>query len=291
MMIISIKCIHFRKLLGAITIFFVLSCSPVNCTELILSNGSSLYKHLISNKEISDSTLLFGGQKWNYVVWPSYDKTNNLIYFEARNSDYGNENYIFSVDVSSLPYAVNKVTKGYFPAISLNGEFLSYYRHPNQLWIKHIKNHKEHLLVKDFARYQPVVWISNKHILYSDTENKLVKFDVTSGNIDLTGHSFTIPGALSPTREYVLCGGYYGNNIYSYNIKTNEISNIKYSSIFSLGSSFIFVNNTENFIYTRQTFSNIIKLNETKGLFLRTKDGEEQEILDTFSLFGGISVK
>ncbi|BBO67243.1 hypothetical protein DSCA_11730 [Desulfosarcina alkanivorans] len=79
--------------------------------------------------------------------------------------------------------------------------------------------------------------------------------------------------------------------IYLYTIKTNNIKLLKKNNLFSMGSSFVWRNDGKSFLYTRQTFRNLIKLNEIPSLFLYSLDGKEKKLIDKYSFFGGVQIK
>ena len=88
-----------------------------------------------------------------------------------------------------------------------------------------------------------------------------------------------------------MCGSYDGKSISIYDVSTNEVSKVKESSIFSMGSSFIWYQDSKQFLYTRQSFKNLVTLNESRSLFLYLSNGEEIKLIDKFALFGGVYIK
>lgn len=276
------------------TLIFVLSivlytgsCDAFDGDTIILSNGSNLLKGSIVNNKMSRLSSLLESKKWGYVSWPAYDKQKNLMYIEGQNTDFGLDRFIFSVSVKPFGEKVTKIVKGRHPAVSMDGNFLAYYKHPNQLRLKGLRNSKDNLLVSNYANYQPAVWADNHTLLYSDTSNKMMKINTSTRETENTKHDFVIPGSLSPTGDRVLCGSYDGTAIYMYTIETNEINVLMNSKIFSLGNSFVWSNNSKNFLYTKQTFSNLIRLNVARSLFLYSPKGRDTKLMNMFSLFGG----
>jgi hypothetical protein len=267
------------------------SCYAFENGGMILSNGSSLISYTIKSNKISETSNVINGIEWSYVTWPSYDERNKIIYFEAQNKDYGFNRIIFALNESLNSGKAKRIIEGQRPAISFDGSLLSFYRHPNQLWILNTKTIESRLLVSNFSKSQPAVWISDQHLLYSDIDYKLVKLDVFAGVTESTGHQFLIPGALSPDRKRVLCGSYDGKSISSYYISSNEVKKIKESNIYSMGSSFMWFQDSEQFLYTKQTFFSLIKLNESRSLFCFLSNGKDIKMIDKFALFGGIYLK
>ncbi len=265
-------------------------CNAFEGNKIILSNGSALLNGSIVNNRMSGLTTLLDSKKWAYVTWPSYNKRKNLIFVEGQNTDFGLDRFIFSLSVNPFGEKVTKIIKGGNPAVSMDGSFLSYYKHPNQLRLLHLQSSKDYLLVSNCANYQPAVWINNHILLYSDTENKMMKINRSTRLTENTGHDYVIPGTLSPKGDQVLCGSYYGTTIYMYIIETNRIFVIRESNIFSIGTSFVWANNSRNFLYTKQSFSNLIRLNEMRSLFLYSPKGKDTKLINMFALFGGNSL-
>ena len=289
----NLKFLFLFTVIVAIGIFCRQTCYAFESGTFLLSNGTSLIKCIIKENKASLTKDLLNGNEWSYVTWPCYDKKSEAIYFEAENKNYGSNRAVFTLTLNTSLNSkkVTKVIEGRFPAISLTGDLLCFYRYPNQLWLLNTKTMDSRILISNFANYQPAIWISDKHLLYSDIDNNLIKLDVLSGVAEPTGHKFLIPGALSPDRKIVLCGSYDGKSITFYHISTNDVTKIEESSIFSMGSSFVWSQDSKQFLCTRQTFSNLIKFNESRALYKYSINGKRVKLIDRFALLGGISLK
>jgi Tol biopolymer transport system component len=268
----------------------VFSNDKMQNTLFIISNGNELVELLIQNGALSTTNNLFVDKKWDSMIWPSYDKKNGLLYFEAKNDDFGWASQIFSKKLCDKKEHPIKVIKGLSPSISPNGSLLVYYQHPNQLWLLEIKSQAKKQIVSNVSNGKPIVWISDKDFLFTDKNEKLIRMDVVSGRVKNTGHQYVIPDALSPDGERVLCGSYDGQKIFIYTIKTNSITTFKKTFFFSMGSSFVWTLDGKQFLYTRQTLLNLIQLNESRSLFLCSLDGKEKKLIDWFALFGGFAL-
>ncbi len=281
-----------------ITFLFFMFVQPVYSSDnmkkdiFIVSSGGGLIEYSLTNNKLKRLDCLLSNKQWNNVYWPIYDKKRGLIYFEAENEKFGHSRQIFCVSVSNKKKSVTQVTKGRRPSISLNGHMLAYYLHPNQLWVLDKSNNKKKKVLSNIADYQPVVWISNQHLLYTDINGYLMRLDVASGKTNCTGHKNIIPGALSPDGNSVLCGSYSGHKIFIYTISDNEIRTLIKSKIYSMGSSFVWSSDGKYFLYTKQTLSNLIKFEESRSLFLYLilPKGKEIKLVEKFSLFGGVSI-
>jgi hypothetical protein len=277
-------------------ILFILFIQPAFSSEImdpelfVMSPGNEMIFYRLQDGKIRGLNSLLPDDKWSNAYWPCYDKTNKIIYFEAENRNFGPSRQTFFIRMDDKPKNPKKIVEGRRPSISPNGNFLSFYRHPNELWILEINTHKKKRIVGDISDNQPAVWISNRNLLYTDKNNHLMKFDVISKKKDNTGYKYVIPSLLSPDGKFVLCGSWDGKKIYLYTLKTNEIKILKKTILFSMGSSFVWRNYGKSFLYTRQTFGNIIKLNEIHSLFLYSLDGKEKKLIDKYSLFGGVQL-
>ena len=257
-------------------------------TELfVMSPGNEMILYRLKDGKIRGLNSLLPNDKWSNAYWPSYDKANRIIYFEAENRIYGPSRQTFCIELNDTTKNPQKVVEGRRPSISPNGNFLSFYLHPNELWMLEINTQKKMKLVDNISDYQPTVWISDRSLLYTDMNNHLMKYDVISNKTEDTSYDYAIPAALSPDGSQVLCGSYDGKKISLYKIKTNKLMVLKKTYLVSMGSSFVWRNDGKSFLYTRQTFGKIIKLNEIPSLFLYALNGKEQKLIDDYSLFGG----
>jgi len=283
------------KSTGFVVCLFFLFTQPVFSSDkmkkenFIISPGGVLIEYVLENGSIKGSGSLPESKQWSDSYWPSYDRKNGLIYFEAEHKGSGWSRQIFFIAIDDKKMNPIRVVEGRQPSISLDGSMLAYSRHPNQLWLFDIKSKESKKAASDILAAQPVVWISSKDLLYSDLNNNLVRYDIGAGKADKTGHDHVIPGALSPGENRVLCGSYDGSKILMYTINTNKIEVLKKSILFSMGSSFVWSRNGKYFLYTKQTLSNLIRLNESRSLYRYAFGGEETLLIDKFSLFGGFS--
>lgn len=256
----------------------------------IISSGGHLAKYSLINNEFRYIKNILPDKKWANAYWPTYDKKNKILYFEANNYDIGLSICLFSKKIAANDQPPEKLIEGRNPSISSNGEYLAYYRHPNQLWLLTIKTHETRILLKNFLDHVPVVWTSSQELLYSDTDHHMMRLNIDTGDLNDTDHKYIIPITLSPLGNKVLCSAYDGSGIFLYDIKTNQIETIRKSIFFSMGSS-LWLNDGKHFLYTRQILANQIKLNESQSLFVYSlADGKEAILSDKFSLFGGLSI-
>lgn len=199
----------------------LLSIEPAFSSErmeselFVISPGNEMILYRLRDGKIRGLNSFLPDNKYINVYWPCYSKRNKIIYFEAENKNFGLSRQIFCIELGDKTKNPRKVVEGRRPSISSNGKLLSYYRHPNELWMLEIDSQKEMRLVSDISDYQPAVWISEQSLLYNDKNNHLMKLDVFSNKTDNTSYDDVIPAALSPDGNRVLCGSYDGKK-YSY---------------------------------------------------------------------------
>lgn len=255
--------------------------------SLILSTGNELIEGLLQDGQFKVIRQPFLAEKWQRAVWPNFNRKTGQVYFEATNTDFGSTPHVFAFSFPAERIVPEIIIEGRYPSVSPTGSLLAYYRHPNQLWVMDLRSKKSTKLILNYAGRNPATWLSDEEILYNDTANHLYKINTSSGAKVDTGFQKVIPGALSPDGEMVLCGSYDGKIIYLYSTKTDKLKILKKLFFLSMGSCFIWFPDSSHFFFTRQTFSNQIKLKESRSLFYSSMEMEEQKLVDIFSLFGG----
>lgn len=256
----------------------------------LASFSGVLHKCILQRDKISIAGDILNNDKWSHVYWPSYDEAKKSIYFVAKDGlDQDADANIYSISLLPLSQKPKKlIDNARHPSLSPKKNLLAFYRHPNQLWIQNLKNMNAQNFASDIANYQPCVWVSNTHLLYIDLNNELVLLDVPNGEKQKVGYSSIVPGVLSPDGKKVLCGSSDGMKIYFYFPLSNTIELIKENKLRSMGTSFIWLPDGSGFLFTMQTWSNILRLNESRGLFLYTlSEGKETLLLDKIDIFGG----
>jgi hypothetical protein len=257
----------------------------------VLATGGNLENYQIADSKIQSSHKLLDSKKWSYITGPSYDTKNGCIYFEARKNGRSPLIYFFHfADKDRIP---KQLIKGRYPAISPDSKFLSYYVHPNQLWILNLKTKESKKAGSEMLNRQPAVWISNHSLLYATTYKNLRCFNTISGQNTRMADQMNevIPGALSPNAEQVICGSYDGTKIYLYTLENKELKIIKKSRFLSLGTNFVWSVDGKGFLFTRQTWSNSLRFNESQDLFYWSLTGNEIHLSEKVALFGGVAIQ
>lgn len=264
-----------------------------NVENIIASFSGVLQVCIIQDRKFQTVENLLDKDKWSHVYWPSYDEVNKDIYFAASGSpsQVGKSN-IYRLSLLTTSQEPKKIMENArHPALSPDKKTLAFYRHPNQLWIKSLGEMNTEKVVCDIANYQPCVWSSNKQLLYIDLDNNLILLDVQKGKNQETGYNSIVPGALSPDGKIVICGSSDGKKIYFYYLTANKLKLILHSKFRSVGTSFIWLSNGNYFLFTIQSWANLLRLNESRNLFLFTISNQEKtSLLGRTALFGGASM-
>lgn len=257
--------------------------------SLVASFSGVLQKCDLQGDRLSIAGNILDNDKWSHVYWPSFDE-KEYIYFVAKSGhEQGANANIYRISLLAVNQEPRKlIDNARYPSLSPNNNLLAFYRHPNQLWIYSLKNMSAQKAAIDFAKYQPCVWVSSTQLIYIDSNNELIMFDVPKGEKHKTGYSGIVPGALSPDGKKVLCGSSDGKKIYFYFPLSNKIEPIKENRFRSMGTSFIWLPDGSGFLFTMQPWSNFLRLNESRDLFLyMLSEREETLLLGKTALFGG----
>jgi hypothetical protein len=265
--------------------------NTMNKEHYVLSLSCTLKLLSLKNGKLIKSSILLDYKKVGNVLWPSYNKMNNDIYYqgESKSSEYSNIYRINLLKDHNQPKLF--IEAGRCPSVSPDGNLLAYYIHPNQLWFLKLNNKVKIKYPNNIAIDYPITWISDHCFLYDNKEEQLVILDAYTGKEKQTGYYKIIPYALSPNGKKVLCGSYGVSQILLYDIETNTMEVLKKSRFLFFRGSLVWSDDGKNFLYSQQTFSNVIKLLEISDLFhYSLKNGKKTHLLKKRALFGGFSI-
>jgi len=266
--------------------------SSKNKMPFLASFSGSLQKGLLSNNQIEIIKSVMDQQKFQNIYWPVYNLMNNLAYFEATENldQQGVSTNVYQSNLFVPDEKTKRIIRNAkYPSLSPNGRLLAFYRHPNQLWVYNFKDKIEKKIIDNIMKIQPCVWISNDSLLFYDMSNKMIQFNLLTEEKQETGQVNIIPGALSPDQKIVLCGSSDGKRVFSYSPISKKINLLKENKYCSIGSSFIWLADGSGFLFTQQVWSNILKFNESRDLFVYVFNGGETHLLNKIALFGGVS--
>ena len=235
-------------------------------------------------------TIKFTMMNLRNFEWPSYNQTTHELYFQGISEDDRHKtDFIYRYN-SEKNSKIEQLFEGRLPSLSPDGRWLAYYRHPNQLWIINLENTQSKIIAIDINDNHPPVWIAQTRLLYSSVAKQLISLDVLTKEKLMTGHEKIIPGSLSPDGKTVLCSNYDSDKIILYTISANKIETIKESKFLSIGSSFIWCPDGKCFLYSRQTWSHMLKISEIGDLFLFSLQSKtEKRLAEGITLFGGVA--
>lgn len=225
----------------------------------------------------------------SHYQWPSYNRVTHDLYFEGQSEvpqHWGS--YIYKYNTKNNPQ-IEQILKARYPALSPDGKWLTYYRHPGHLGLLNLENKQTKEIADDMYSKKPPVWISNNRMLYYSINNQLVLLDISTGEKRMTGYEKIIPGSLSPDGKTVLCGTYEGRKIILYSIDDNKIETIKESKFLTIGTTFIWRPDGKSFLYKRQKWSSVLQFREGGLLFLFSLEDKTEKDFDSgISIFGGV---
>lgn len=257
--------------------------------QLIASFSGFLKRCIFQNDKIVSAENIIDTNRWSYVYWPSYDRARGLIYFEALDDiDQGASTNVYSINLLGPKQQPTKVIdNARLPSLSPDNNYLAFYRHPNQLWIKSLKSKKVKMVLADFDNYRPCVWGSDNQLLYNNLNDELVLYNLLSNEKRKSGYVNVVPGALSPDRGKILCGSSDGKKIYLYILSSKELRLIKKNEYRSIGTDYIWLPDESGFVFAKQTWQNLLMINESRDLFLYKFSGKETRLWKKIALFGG----
>jgi hypothetical protein len=270
----------------------VFANNAANEKHFLASFSGVLQMSSLKSGKISTTNNILNSNRWSHVYWPSYDD-EKYLYFVARDrleKEAGTNIYRLSLlDLEHEPIKI--IGNARLPSIAPNNNIISFYRHPNQLWIKSFGEVNSRMVANDISNYQPCVWVSNTHLLYIDLANNLLLLDLSKSIKKKTGYKNVVPSALSPDGEKVLCGSSDGKKIYFYFPSSNGLKLQRENKFLSLGTSFIWLPDGSGFLFTMQTWSNTLRLNESRDLFIYRLNGDKiTNLVGRVALFGGIFI-
>ena len=98
----------------------------------VISPGNEMILYRLKDGKISGLNSFLPDDKWINAYWTCYDKATKTIYLEAENKNYGPYRQIFCIELDDKFRNPKRVIEGRRSSISPNGNFLSFYRHPNE---------------------------------------------------------------------------------------------------------------------------------------------------------------
>lgn len=163
---------------------------------------------------------------------------------------------------------------------------------PQQLVVRNLGSGEERVVVDDVNPYFPQpLWVSNEELFYGNVSEHMVRVNIASKEKKDTGFKRLEPCAISPDGRKIITikrKGDFDTVIYVLDLEQKELEFIKRVTHFTVQGSFIWSPDGKSFVYTRQSWSNLLPFQETGNLYwydLATK--KEIKLADTVSLSGG----
>ncbi|MBI3313279.1 MAG: hypothetical protein HYZ83_03510 [Candidatus Omnitrophica bacterium] len=189
-------------------------------------------------------------------------------------------------------------------SLSPNEQWLTYFRggkpallkdeemKPSQLLIKNILNGDEKIIAKDASPFGlPAIWLADDELIYKNISDGTVLININTQKKQIWNLKKGIsPNALSPDGKHLLCDDYLagGKNVYLLDLKDQSLKPVMHSWFFLIQSADFLSPDGKSFIYTRQSWEDLIPLHEVGNIYWRDlSTGKEQKLSDNVALFGG----
>jgi Tol biopolymer transport system component len=269
-------------------------CSFFNASageHFVLSNGARIYLYELNNNEIRKVSDILSLTEWN-AIRPSYNAIRDTILFEGRRYD-DTFAWLFEIkgwrDKNRL--RINRLIQGRMPSLSPDGKNIAYLNFDRDLVISAFQNlQKPIAIVENLRLFVPVIWLDESSIIFNDKDNNLVIFNVLSQTKRRLNARNLNPVAASKSRQQLLLVSNDGSKLVLIEPSTNLTKTLVRSKFLSIVASAVWLNDESGFLYSRQTWGNILTLSEVTSLFIHKIGKGEKEVLKKFSLFGGTSV-
>ena len=249
---------------------------------VVISNGSEMtFSHFKAGVFQVDITLLNESKVIN-PVWPSYSEFIRGVVFEAREDG---RNGIFKTQTETSFKKSELITLGRYPALSPDGEKISFFNEDYSLTIKDFRSGTSILISGPYNRrsvlWRPL-WINNNELVYLTEDDEVFSYTLSRNS-----HSMLISEKLFPVgirNDVVFFIDANARSLFEY--KRGRLNAIFNNHSLSISSGIILLK--DGFLYSRQTWPNIFRLSEAKNLFyFSSESGSENELKSNFSLFGG----
>ena len=317
------KCLSVGRLLtllfGIITMTFTLgmgekmtklkfSSSPSGV--LYFSTGESIQKLDLKTRRRQE--IVPGrdreGRSMSNSIFPVYSSKENKMYF-FRSYVWPRKYQLVTFDLENQKEEETQALDSYIEALSLSPDeqWFAYLLgglvtdptgeraepRPKRLVVRNLKSGEERVVAEGLNPYftQAPIWVSNKALLYWDISEHMIRVNIFSKEKEDMNFKGLEPCAVSPDGKKVIAidrRSDFDSTIYVLDLERKKPELVKRFSHFSLQGAFIWSPNGTSFVYTRQSWSNLLPFQEVGNLYwydLATK--REIKLADTVSLVGG----
>lgn len=249
---------------------------------LVLSNGSEISIAHYKESVLQIDTKLLKESKVLNPVWPSYSESMKSLVFEARENG---RNGIYKASATTSFQSSELLMFGRYPALSPDGDKIAYFNEHNNLSIKDVRSGVDTLIgepYKILSVWKRPLWISNNELIYTAKSEEVFLFNRSEDS-----HSKLISEKLFPVASsdgVVLFIDHDARTLFEY--KADELSVVFKNRFLSIGSGLMMLG--DGFLYSRQTWPEVLRLSEDKATFYFARDSDsEKELVSNLTLFGG----
>jgi hypothetical protein len=269
-----------RALVIALSVISMTVSASEEC--VVFSNGSEIsFAHYSEGILQVDTTLLTEPKLLNPTS-PSYSESMGKVVFEARENG---RNGIYKANYINSFQSAELLMLGRYPALSPDGDSIAYYNEHNNLIINDVSLGTSVLIGESYeilSVWMRPLWISNNVLIYVSKNEEVFIFNRRENS-----HSKLFSEKLFPVASSdgaVLFIDHDAKTLFKY--KAGELSVIFKNRFLSIGSGVVMLKG--GFIYSRQTWPEVIRLSEAKTTFYFGVDnGLDNELVRNLSLFGG----
>ncbi|WP_155247648.1 hypothetical protein [Teredinibacter turnerae] len=249
---------------------------------LVLSNGSKIsIVHYREGVLQIDAALLKESKVLN-PVWPSYSEFMGSLVFEARENGRSG---IYKANATTSFQSSELLMFGRYPALSPGGDKIAYFDEHNNLSIKDVRSGTDTLIAESYKTlsvWKRPLWISNNELIYIAKNEEVFLFNRSEDT-----HSKLISEKLFPVASsdgVVLFIDHDARTLFEY--KADGLRVVFKNRFLSIGSGLVMLR--DGFLYSRQTWPEVLRLSEEKTTFYFARDSRsEKELVSNLTLFGG----
>lgn len=185
-----------------------------------------------------------------------------------------------------------KVLDGRLPAISTDGNLISYMSTSHKFCIFDIESKRSWRVGTNIFSFEPAVWISDKTLIYITTDQHMKVIDAISGEISGSWPDGVFPVALSPDGKTVLCSTRLPDTrLLLYKTDGSYIDTITNLGIYYRTWPSVWSSNGRSFIYERRSFFGFYPSLDTYDVYMFNIDtGKEKRIVGNVILNGAVCI-
>ena len=250
--------------------------------------------YAVAGDNLLNKQLLLSSIDWVQIAWPNWAQRRQAIVFEGLPTAGAGARGIYSLafaDSSPSP-EVGFLTAGRLPALSPDGELLATVDQGDHLEISQL-NDGMRILMRGpkVSSTRPVVWIGNESIVFLAENRQVQRLSLPSGAIETTGFNEFVPVAAIDDTGNVLCVDYSGHEISVIDLSHGTSRVIKKYFATSIGIGLTWDGSRRAVFLSRQTWSKLFRLNDSRDLFLLEMDGSDRRLMPDLTIFGGFSLR